>query len=201
MKFKIFTLNILACAILYASDITFIQRPFENATMSWDDFFDRVGEKALNNDFVLFRGRKMITHHAFHQMQPQQQKNLSKEGALVLINGKIERYIRFSEMGGVSIATNQNAFVTFDIRYLETLRHVGIGSDFYAMCVLPRYNKCLLLRYLAFDPSLPPKERTGEHIEELNKNLPPSKKPRSILDLKTRKYLIPPIKQPTIKNE
>ena len=159
-------LPLLLAAMFGAQDITFIPRPFENATMTWDELWERVEQKALDEDYVLFRGRKMTTHRAYHRVRKKTRETLAKEHALVLIKGKIENYIRFSELGGVSIDTNQNAFVTFDIRYLETLRHIGIGSDFYAMCVLPRYDKCLLLRYLAFDPSLPHVER----IEEFDYN-------------------------------
>lgn len=185
-----------SAALFGAQNITFIPRPFEKATMTWDEFLQRVEEKALNEDFVLFRGRKLTTHRAYHRVSKAQRKALADEHALVLIKGKIENYIRFSELGGVSIATNQNAFVTFDMRYLETLRHIGIGSDFYAMCVLPRYDKCLLLRYLAFDPSLPPVER----IEEFEYNPPiilrqtPQQKQKRFKMIPPQKALNPQIK-------
>lgn len=187
--------GLVCVAMLFAADnITFIQRPFENATMTWDEFMERVEEKALNEDFVRFRGRKLTTHNAYHRMNTKKRRLLADEHALVLIKGKIYDYIRFSEYGGVSINTNQNAFVTFDIRYLETIRHIGIGGDFYAMCVLPRYNKCLLLRYMSFDPSLPHIERNEEF--QYNPKVYIRKKPRKSLDMiKPKQWNSPQLEQ------
>ncbi|MDE7217507.1 MAG: hypothetical protein K2N20_05380, partial [Helicobacter sp.] len=55
-------LPLLFAAMFGAQDITFIPRPFENATMTWDELWERVEQKALDEDYVLFRGRKMTTH-------------------------------------------------------------------------------------------------------------------------------------------
>ncbi|RAX56426.1 hypothetical protein CCZ01_09565 [Helicobacter monodelphidis] len=145
-------------APIFSKEITFIARPFSNATMTWDEFLERIEQKALDEDFVLFRGRKTITHKAYHRFAKEKREDLNQEGALVVLKDKIIGNIRFSELGGVSIDTN-SAFLNFDIRYLETLHHIGEGGNLYAMCVLPRYNKCILLGYPAFDPSLPPVPR------------------------------------------
>ena len=113
------------------------------------DFYDQVHTQSLSRDFVRFRTRLLISHDAYKMiLDPEQKAQLIHH--LVLVRGKIERFIYLSEFRGVGIASNQGVYLRFDVRYFETLKDVGIGGDFVAMCVLPRYDKCLLLGYEAF---------------------------------------------------
>ncbi|MGP1450322.1 MAG: hypothetical protein ACTTJS_04270 [Wolinella sp.] len=105
--------------------------------------------QSLEGNFVRFRGRILLSHEAYGMLyKPTQQGRFLYH--LVLIRGKVEKFIYLSEFRGVGVGTDQNAYLHFDVRYYETLKDIGKGGDFVAMCVLPRYDKCLLLGYEAF---------------------------------------------------
>lgn len=117
---------------------------------SLEDFYLQVHQQSLQKDYVTFRGRSLLSHEAYIEILKESEKE-RLQGSLVMIRGRIERFIYFNETGGVALSSDQNANLRFDIRYYETLKDIGIGGGFFAICVLPRYDKCLLLGYKAFD--------------------------------------------------
>lgn len=105
-------------------------------------------EQALERDYITFRARPLLSHEAYQSLK--ENRESPPAGALVIVRGNLERFIYLSEWGGVAVSSDTGAHLRFDIRYFETLQDIGIGGRFFALCVLPRYDKCLLLGYKAF---------------------------------------------------
>lgn len=132
--------------IAQESKIPLIQPNF----MSFDQFYDRVHTQTLARNFVRFRHRIVVSREGYHSLSPKEKEALNQLHALVLVFSKISWFIYFNEQSGVGISTTANSHLQFDIRYYETLRNIGIDGDIKAMCVLPYFDKCILLGFKMF---------------------------------------------------
>lgn len=116
--------------------------------MDFDTFYRQVQLQAEQKNYVKFRGRNLITKDVYDTLNSKDRENL--HGSLVLVFSKIYSFIYFNEFSGVGISTEIGSYLQFDIKYYETLLDVGIGGDIKAMCVLPMFDKCILLGFKAF---------------------------------------------------
>lgn len=135
---------LLLCA--QDSNISLIQPNF----MSFDQFYAQVHKQTLERNFVRFRHRIVVSREGYHSLSPKEKESLNQLHALVLVFSKISWFIYFNEQSGVGISTATNSHLQFDIRYYETLRDIGIDGDIKAMCVLPYFDKCILLGFRMF---------------------------------------------------
>lgn len=118
--------------------------------MNFDQFYTQVHEQTLERNFVRFRHRIVVSREGYHLLSPKEKETLNRLHALVLVFSKISWFIYFNEQSGVGISTTANSHLQFDIRYYETLRDIGIDGDIKAMCVLPYFDKCILLGFKMF---------------------------------------------------
>lgn len=118
--------------------------------MSFDQFYAQVHKQTLERNFVRFRHRIVVSREGYHSLSPKEKESLNQLHALVLVFSKISWFIYFNEQSGVGISTAANSHLQFDIRYYETLRDIGIDGDIKAMCVLPYFDKCILLGFRMF---------------------------------------------------
>lgn len=118
--------------------------------MNFDQFYDQVHTQTLARNFVRFRHRIVVSREGYHSLNPKEKESLNQLHALVLVFSKITWFIYFNEQSGVGISTTANSHLQFDIRYYETLRDIGIDGEIKAMCVLPYFDKCILLGYKMF---------------------------------------------------
>ena len=118
--------------------------------MDFDQFYTQVHKQTLERNFVRFRHRIVVSREGYHSLSLKEREALDKMHALVLVFSKISWFIYFNEQSGVGISTTANSHLQFDIRYYETLRDIGIDGDIKAMCVLPYFDKCILLGFKMF---------------------------------------------------
>ena len=116
--------------------------------MDFDTFYKQVHIQATQKNYVKFRGRILTTKESY-DLADAKEKEALKE-SLILVFSKIYSFIYFNEISGVSLNTEIGSKLQFDIKYYETLLDIGIGGDIKAMCVLPSFDKCILLGYRAF---------------------------------------------------
>lgn len=112
------------------------------------NFYQQVHTQSLQKNYVKFRGRNLLSIDSYHLLN--QKEKMAVQYSLVLIHEKIASFIYFNELSGIGISTQRNSHLQFDIKYYETLKDIGIGGEFYAMCVLPFFDKCILLGYESF---------------------------------------------------
>lgn len=117
--------------------------------MDFETFYQQVHTQSLEENYIRFRGRKLLSYEAYHLMSNTKQKE-NLYGSLVLVFTKISHFITFNEQSGVGISTELGSHLQFDIKYYETLEDIGIQGEIKAMCVLPYFDKCILLGYQAF---------------------------------------------------
>lgn len=116
--------------------------------MDFETFYQQVHLQSLQKNPVKFRGRNLYSRESYHRLKPDEIR--AADGSLVLVFAKIAWFMYFNEISGVGIATDKGSYLQFDIKYYETLQDIGIEGKIYAMCVLPRFDKCILLGYPAF---------------------------------------------------
>ena len=117
--------------------------------MDFESFYRQVHKQSIEKNPILFRKRVLFTRESYHALKKEKEIRAA-DGALVLVFSKIKKFIYFNEMSGVGIATRIGSNLQFDIKYFETLQDIGIDGEIKAMCVLPRFDKCILLGYEAF---------------------------------------------------
>ncbi|MDE5602447.1 MAG: hypothetical protein K2I71_00785 [Helicobacter sp.] len=117
--------------------------------MDFETFYQQVHTQSLEKNYIRFRGRKLLSYEAYHLINEINEKR-KLYGSLVLVFTKISRFITFNEQSGIGIATELGNYLQFDIKYYETLEDIGIQGEIKAMCVLPYFDKCILLGYQAF---------------------------------------------------
>ena len=143
----------LALFVLFSTHCAF--------AMDFNSFYVQVHKQTLERNFVRFRHRIVVSREGYHLLTSKEKEILNQIHALVLVFSKIDWFIYFNEQSGVGIATTTNSplldaraafgsYLQFDIRHYETLRDIGIGGDIKAMCVLPYFDKCILLGYEMF---------------------------------------------------
>ncbi|WP_238700763.1 hypothetical protein [Helicobacter apodemus] len=116
--------------------------------MDFETFYQQVHIQSLEKNYIRFRGRKLLSYESYHLMNTEQKEQLY--GSLVLVFTKISRFITFNEQSGIGIATQLGSYLQFDIKYYETLEDIGIQGEIKAICVLPYFDKCILLGYQTF---------------------------------------------------
>lgn len=131
---KIFSILFLLSIATYAMDL--------------DTFYKQVHTQAIQKNYIKFRGRILTTKEAY-DLADTKERDYLKE-SLILIFSKIYNFIYFNEISGIDLNTEIESKLQFDIKYYETLLDIGIGGDIKAMCVLPSFDKCILLGYRAF---------------------------------------------------
>lgn len=117
-------------------------------SMDLDSFYQQVHKQSLQKNYIHFRHRKLLSLEAYHLLTPQEK--LSLKYSLILVSSQIESFIYLNTLSGVGISTQKGSHLQFDIKYYETLKDIGIGGKFHAMCVLPYFDKCILLGFEAF---------------------------------------------------
>lgn len=118
--------------------------------MDFNTFYAQVHKQTLERNFVRFRDRLLVDVDAYHLLSPQEKEILNQYYSLVLVFDAIDRFIYFNEQSGVGVSTQRGSHLQFDIRYYETLRDIGIGGKIHGMCVLPYFDKCILLGFKMF---------------------------------------------------
>lgn len=113
--------------------------------MDFAAFYQQVHKQTLERNFVRFRNRLLVDVDAYALLSMEEREMLNQLYALVLVFDVVERFIYWNAQSGVGIATQRGSNLQFDIRYYEMLRHIGVGGKIYAMCVLPSFDKCILL--------------------------------------------------------
>lgn len=115
-----------------------------------DSFVEQVKIQSIEKNYPTYRGRAVIEHSVYKNLDSTQKQKLI--GSLVLSRFYIAKFIKYSHLGGVGIAGSfvkddeENImYFSFDGRYLSDLQAFGLGSQIYAYCVLPRFDKCIML--------------------------------------------------------
>lgn len=110
-------------------------------------FYDALEKNSANKQYARFRGRILIAHNAYNALDSQEKKAL--RSALVMSSFTLTSFMKYSEFGGVGVGGKIGAkgerFFSFDSRYLSDLQALSAESKIYALCVLPRFDKCILL--------------------------------------------------------
>ncbi len=110
-------------------------------------FYNALEKNSEKKQYARFRGRILITHNAYNVLDSREKKAL--QGALVMSKFTIASFMKYSEFGGIGVGGKIDAeserFFSFDSRYLSDLQALGTESEIYALCVLPRFDKCILL--------------------------------------------------------
>lgn len=121
-----------------------------SGAMDFMDFYARVHTQTMQKNFVRFRHRILVSYEGYRAFLEQDREALNTLHSLVLVYSKIERFIYFNEQSGIGVGTEIGANLQFDIRYYENLKDIGLYGDIKAMCVLPYFDKCILLGYEMF---------------------------------------------------
>ena len=93
--------------------------------------------------------RPIVEYSAYRTLSQQDRESL--RGGLVLVGAFISEFIKYSHFGGVGIGAKlkpndeESFYLNFDGRYLSDIDFFGIGRKIYAYCVLPRFDKCIML--------------------------------------------------------
>ncbi len=148
-------LNISVCVIFAEGEGLQISQEEGNQSrrhsyMSFEEFYAQVHKQALERNFVRFRRRILVSRESYHLLSDKEREFLNDVHALVLVFSKIDWFMYFNEESGVGLSTQVGSHLQFDIKYYETLRDIGVGGQIHAMCVLPAFDKCILLGYEAF---------------------------------------------------
>ncbi|MDY2584638.1 hypothetical protein [Helicobacter sp.] len=118
--------------------------------MDFESFYQQVHQQALERNFVRFRNRVLVSVDAYHLLSLKEKEIFNQSYPLVLVFDRIERFITFNAQSGVGVSTQRGSHLQFDIAYYETLKDIGMSGKIHAMCVLPYFDKCILLGFAMF---------------------------------------------------
>lgn len=108
----------------------------------------QVREQSLQKNFPFYSSRPIIEYSVYRELK---QRTEITHGWIVLVQAYIAEFIKYSHFGGVGIGAKLKAsdeqvfYLSFDGRYLSDIESFGIGKEIFAYCVLPRFDKCILL--------------------------------------------------------
>jgi len=109
-----------------------------------------VHVQSLEENFPFYDRRILVEHRAYRTFTQSQKDNL--KGGIVLVSGFISSFIKYSNFGGVGVdmkftkQDNEAFYINFDGRYLTDLDILkNEKKKIYAYCVLPRFDKCIML--------------------------------------------------------
>lgn len=114
-------------------------------------FYDTLAKNSQNEQYAHFRSRTLIEHNAYNTLDNAQKKSL--HNALVLSRFYPNGFMKYSELGGIGISGKLSAdddakptYFHFDSRYFSDLELLREQENImiYAMCVLPRFDNCIL---------------------------------------------------------
>ena len=114
-------------------------------------FYDTLARNSQNKQYAHFRSRTLIEHNAYNALNNAQKKSL--HNALVLSRFYPNGFMKYSELGGIGISGTLNTdddakptYYHFDSRYFSDLELLKEQDNIriYAMCVLPRFDNCIL---------------------------------------------------------
>lgn len=114
-------------------------------------FYDTLAKNSQNKQYAHFRSRTLIEHNAYNALDNAQKKSL--HNALVLSRFYPNGFMKYSELGGIGISGKLSAdddakptYFHFDSRYFSDLELLREQENImiYAMCVLPRFDNCIL---------------------------------------------------------
>ncbi|MDD6055831.1 MAG: hypothetical protein SOW25_07925 [Helicobacter sp.] len=113
--------------------------------MDFMRFYKQVHKQSVDGDFIRFRHRILLSYEFYKSLKEEERAAFNVYYPLVLVFSKISKFIYFNEISGVGIKSEVGANLQFDIRFYENLRGIDLGGDIFAMCVLPYFDKCILL--------------------------------------------------------
>lgn len=114
-------------------------------------FYDTLAKNSQNKQYAHFRSRTLIEHNAYNALDNAQKKSL--HNALVLSRFYPNGFMKYSELSGIGISGKLSAdddakptYFHFDSRYFSDLELLREQENImiYAMCVLPRFDNCIL---------------------------------------------------------
>ena len=108
-----------------------------------ESFFQRVELQVASKNYVIYEGRKLISHKAYQKLKKREKDELLYH--YVFYKGKPAQFRRLSEYGGITLYTQDGFYLEFYIRYHDHIMALPDNSPFYAICYLPKYNHCELL--------------------------------------------------------
>lgn len=109
----------------------------------------QVRRQSLQKNYPFYSSRPVVEYSVYRGL-PQSDKDALR-GGILLVGAYISEFIKYSHLGGVGIGgklkkNDENAFyMSFDGRYLTDLESFGLGKEIFAYCVLPRFDKCIML--------------------------------------------------------
>lgn len=124
----------------------------ERNTEVLESYLEQVKKQTLEKDYPLYSSRParpIVEYSAYRTLSQQDRESL--RGGIVLVGAFINEFIKYSHLGGVGIGARLTPndehifYLNFDGRYLTDMEFFGIGRKIYAYCVLPRFDKCIML--------------------------------------------------------
>ena len=152
----------LGCAMCYAGGNAVVNEPpnpfrfpkdgsyyLEQYAPILRDYVEVVRKQSLEKNYPFYSSRPIIEYSVYRGLK--QADKESMRGWIVLIRAYIAEFIKYSHLGGVGIGARLTPndehifYLNFDGRYLTDMEFFGIGRKIYAYCVLPRFDKCIML--------------------------------------------------------
>ena len=124
----------------------------ERNTEVLESYLEQVKKQTLEKNYPLYSTkpvRPIVEYSPYRTLSQQDRESL--RGGLVLVGAFISEFIKYSHFGGVGIGAKlkpndeESFYLNFDGRYLSDIDFFGIGRKIYAYCVLPRFDKCIML--------------------------------------------------------
>lgn len=109
----------------------------------------QIKKQSLEKNYAFYSSRPIVEYSAYGYLSDDEKETL--RGGIVLVGAYIAEFIKYSHLGGVGIGAKLKAgdeesfYISFDGRYLSDLEAFGIGKEIFAYCVLPRFDKCIML--------------------------------------------------------
>ncbi|WP_147288724.1 hypothetical protein [Helicobacter marmotae] len=113
------------------------------------DYVRVVREQSAQKNYPLYSSRPIIEYSIYHNLSKSEKDSM--RGFLVLVQAYVAEFIKYSHLGGVGIGAKSTPndehifYLSFDGRYLSDIESLGIGKEIFAYCVLPRFDKCIML--------------------------------------------------------
>lgn len=113
-------------------------------------FVLQVKKQSLEKNYAFYSSHRPIIESSVYSDLSANEKEALR-GGIVLVGAYIAEFIKYSHLGGVGIGAKlkpndeKTFYMSFDGRYLSDLEAFGIGKEIFAYCVLPRFDKCIML--------------------------------------------------------
>lgn len=116
---------------------------------SLEKFYETLNLNSAKGQYARFRGRILIDHKTYDSLSQSQKSKF--QGALVMSRVYVSAFLKYSEFGGVGIggkfqlSDEKDRYFSVDGRYFTDLQDLGVDHLIYLLCVLPRFDKCIVL--------------------------------------------------------